>query len=139
MANQCENNGNNKHIGFLDDICPYWKHHNGVLINKYNRTHIVPQYLSLKSYNAKHINNICILCEVCWRNRYENIRKLYPSNKINNMMKLDFLYKVRSNLILDDTIYRRIKIECFNKDRYTMDEIARGCSIMDVDNDPLNL
>ena len=58
--------------------------------------------------------------------------------ELNEMIKLDFLYKVRPNLILDDTIYRRMKIEYLNRKRYTMDEIIRGCSTMDVDNDPLN-
>lgn len=132
MANQCENNSNNN-IGFLDDVCPYWKHNNGVLINKYNRTHIVPQYLSLDMYDAKHISNICILCEVCWRNRYENIRRLYPSNKLTDKIKLNFLYKVKPNLFDVDTIYRNMIIDIMNKERYTQDEVNRGCSMMDGD------
>jgi len=133
MTNQCENNVNNNHIGFLDDVCPYWKHNNGILINKYNRTHIVPQYLSLDMYDAKHISNICILCEVCWRNRYENIRKLYPSNKLTDKIKLSFLYKVKPNLFDMDTIYRKLLIDIMNKERYTDDEVNRGCTMMDGD------
>jgi hypothetical protein len=139
MTHQCENNVNNNHIGFLDVACPYWKHNNGILINKYNRTHIVPQYLSLDMYDAKHISNICILCEVCWRNRYNNIRKLYPSNRVTDNIKLEFLYKVKPHLIIGDTIYRQMKINNINRIRYTHDEINRGCSTMDIDNDPLIL
>jgi hypothetical protein len=138
MANKCENNSNNKHIGFIDDICPYWKYNNGNLINKYNKTHIVPKYLSLQNYDTKHTNNICILCEVCWRNRYDNIRKLYPSNRVTDTIKLEFLYKVKPYLIVDDTIYRQMKIDNINRAIYTPDEINRGCSTMDIENDPLN-
>jgi hypothetical protein len=131
---KCDNIINNQ-IGFLDNICPYWKYNNGMLINKYNKTHIVPQYLSLNTYDTKHINNICTLCEVCWRNRYDNIRKLYPSNKVTDNIKLEFLYKVKPHLIIGDTIYRQMKINNINRGIYTYDEIDKGCSIMDIDND----
>jgi GDP-D-mannose dehydratase len=44
----------------------------------------------------------------------------------------EFLYKVKPHLIIGDTIYRQMKI---NKGIYTYDEIDKGCSIMDIDND----
>ena len=139
MSNQCDNNINNKqYIGFLDNMCPYWNYNNKVILNKYNKTHIVPNYLALDSYNTKDNNNICILCEVCWRNRYENIKKNYPNNKMTDKIKLEFLYKVKPHLIVGDTIYRKIKIEYINRERYSVEEINRGCSTMDVDNDPLD-
>ena len=128
MTYQCDNNiTNNIFIGFLDTVCPNQ-------YSKFKRTYIVPQYLSLQIYDTTDSNNICSLCEYCWKNRFENIKKLYPNKMITDKIKLDFLSKVKPYLIIDNTIYRKMKIECINNERYSLDEIRRGCSIMDIDN-----
>jgi len=134
---QCDNNIiNNKIIGFLDNICSNISYS---IINKHKNTYIVPQYLSLDIYNTKDISNMCTLCAICWKNRYDNIRRLYPNNRLTDRIKLEFLSKVKPQLVIDNTIYRQLIIDNINRHRYTNEEINRGCSTMDIDNDPLIL
>jgi hypothetical protein len=128
MTGQCDNNStNNILIGFLNNVCSNQ-------YTKLKKTYIVPQYLSLQFYDTKDSSNICSLCEYCWKNRYETIKRLYPNKMITDRIKLDFLTKVKPDLISEDTVYRKMKIECINNERYSLEEIKRGCSIMDIDN-----
>lgn len=130
----CDNNITNKLNFITPNECPF---NNIILYTKPKRTNIIPEYLALKEYNINSECNKINLCSICHDNYINRMRSDFPYNNITYDSKYRLLALCYPDLVLNDTIYRRERINYINKKKFTHEQLKLSLTIMDVDGDKL--